>query len=114
MDTAKIYIKGKAGFKPAVRQRIADIWKRHGSEVDGDTIMVLVPAEFQLKSFKSSIGEEVIKTFELQFLTILSEEDTAIANGFFPMPSWSSKESDDDNDNEMRQLPQRDPLTIVF
>lgn len=114
MDEAKIYIKGKAGFKPAVKQRIAHTWKHHGSEVDVNTIMFLVPAEFQLKTFKTSIGEEVIKAFELQFLTGLHEEDTVPAGvrRFFPMPAWSIENSNLKSGTNQR--PQHDPSKLVF
>jgi hypothetical protein len=113
MDETKIYVRGKSGFKQAIKLRIADTWEHRGSEVDADTIMFLLPAEFQMKSFKASLGEELIAGYDLQFLTNLGEQDTpAGGNEFFPMTIWSNKDSNLKSRTDQMSRP--DPHTLVF
>ena len=75
MDEAKIYIKGKPGFKPAVKTKLGGTWIHGDSDVSVDTIMFYLSADSDLNAFKASIGKELISFYDLQFFTSLQEPD---------------------------------------
>jgi hypothetical protein len=55
MNETKIYIKGTAGFKPAVKAKLGDAWTHSDSEINVNTIMTIMAAESRVPN-RSSQG----------------------------------------------------------
>jgi len=112
MDQTKIYIKGKKGFKAAVKTKLGGTWIHGGSDINVDTVMFSLAADSQLTDFKSSIGEELISEYNLKFLNDLEEQDDAElskpdSKKPVLMSIWTNKDS---NINVRKvQKPQHDP-----
>jgi hypothetical protein len=75
MNDTKIFIKGKPGFKPALKAQLGGAWIHGDSNISVDTMMYSISAESELKAFKASIGEKLIAAYELQFLTSVEDQD---------------------------------------
>jgi len=116
MDETKVYIKGKPGFKPAVKTKLGGTWIHGDSDVSVDTMMFSLPEDSQLGAFKTSIGQKLISTYGLQFLTDLPEEgDPQMtkpeSENSFTMSIWAN--TDSKITGRKTQKTQHDPGTEV-
>jgi hypothetical protein len=118
MNETKIYIKGKAGFKPAVKAKLGNAWTHSDGEINVDTIMLVTAVESRLDALKASVGNDLALVYELQFLTTLDDNDTLelskgqSSKGPLKMSIWISEHSN--IKARVTQLPQRDPVLPVF
>lgn len=118
MNNRKIYIKGLAGFKPAVKAKLGDAWVLSDTDVNMDTVMLVMAPESRLEALKASVGDDLISVYELQFLTNLDEFNAMeVSKGKrtdepLRMSIWTSKDSNIRTRNP--QQPQHDPSAVVF
>jgi hypothetical protein len=114
MNMTKIYVKGSAGFKPAVKAKLGDAWMTNDSDKNVDIILSLMTSH--LDDLKASIGEDLISAYELQFFT--NEHDAfELSKGQrsaspLKMSIWRN-EHPNVRANEI-QMPQQDPGASVF
>lgn len=108
MNDTKIYIKGRAGFKLAVKSKLGDAWTHSDMDSSVDEILLVMTEESEIEALKASVGKDLIAVYELQFLTNLYESLKGQRfNGPLKMSIWTSKDSNIKARNT--QLPQHDP-----
>jgi hypothetical protein len=118
MNEIKIYVKGTAGFKPAVKAKLADVSEYKIRNINVDNIMVLMGAGSQIKDLKMTIGEDLATLYGLQFLASLDAHQALKSSKWqrselpVNMSVWTSEHS---NIRAMKmQLLQHDPGAPVF
>lgn len=115
MSEIKIYIKGTTGFKGAVKTKLGGSWIHGDSDVSADTIMFILAQESELKAFKASIGDLLIATYDLEFLTGTPDDDSQVAHQEedpYKMTFWANVDSK--IDVKKNQKPQRDHPGLVL
>jgi hypothetical protein len=108
MSETRIYIKGTTGFKGAVKTKLGGSWIHGDSDVNSDTIMFVLTNATELKAFKASIGESLITTYDLEFLTNPPDDDAEAPDlnvePFYKMTFWTNVDSKIDvKKNQKRQ-----------
>ena len=91
-----IYIKGDAGFKPAILTKLGGTWLHGFDDCEEDTLRFAIPEHISRGDFKKKIGHNNVVLFNLIFFNDPSDETPKIAPRFIPgrpikMSIWANE-----------------------